>query len=1072
MGQRHAKGFLPYYLLALFMTFTVVVNAQQKTVQGTVTDETEAPLPGVTVVVKGTNQGTITDADGNYPLEVPADAEVLSFSFIGMAPREIEIGNQTVINVSLESKVIGLQEVVAVGYSTRKAGEVTGSVSSVQTEDIEDMAAVSASETLKGNVSGVDIIKGNTPGEGADIRIRGLGTINNNDPLWVVDGVPGGNVNPSNIESISILKDASAQAIYGARASNGVVLVTTKSGKQGQETRVDVNVKRGISRNVNSYNLLNTQEYGEMLWMEARNANGGTLPDGFSHPQYGSGDSPSIPNYILPAGAEEVDHSLYDNQMIHEDGDDTYLIMKANKEGTDWLDAADQDAAFQEYSVNVSGGSETTNYAFQVGYLEEEGIMKYTDYKRYNLRSNVTANPTDWLEVGEKIGVTYSKDMGMQSNNQESSPISWTYRMQPIVPVYDIKGNFAGSRAEGMGNGENVLFNLYSQRNNWNKGMNVSGNTYAEINPIEGLTLKSLFGVNYDASQSRNLSYVEKAHAERGKYRGLSESDWFGMQWNWSNTLQYSKTFAGMHDITAMAGTEAINNVSRWRGASRDEFFSGDPNYMQLDAGVQNQSNYGNSSEWSLFSMFGRLNYTLDEKYILEGVIRRDGSSRFGEGGNYGVFPAFSAGWRISNEEFMSFTDNWLDFMKLRFGYGQTGNDQIGNYNAYTTYASNIGAGFWEGGGSYYPINGVNQGGGAAGFKRDAFGNPSVQWESTSTYNLAVDLTVLDNFDISVDVWKRITEDMLYPEQIPDVRGQASAPSVNVGEMENNGIDVELGYSGSGINNELKYNVALNVSRYQNEVVKLSGEEGEFIQGNSFREMVYARAEAGTQFPEFYGYVVEGIFQSEEEANNHPEAFGGGYNQEGAFKYKDVNGDGAINADDRTYIGSPHPDFTGGFNFSASYKNFRLSTRLYGSYGNEMVNYVRRWIDFNQFLGNRSERRLYKSYDSPYLDNNENAEMPIARDDDTNDQLPSTYFVEDASYLRMQNLKLSYDLSSIFGDETFRNIIVYGQVNNVFTITDYSGLDPEVRSGGINKGVDRGSWPTSRRFLLGLNLGF
>ena len=1072
MGQRHAKGFLPYYLLALFMTFTVVVNAQQKTVQGTVTDETEAPLPGVTVVVKGTNQGTITDADGNYTLEVPADAEVLSFSFIGMAPREIEIGNQTVINVSLESKVIGLQEVVAVGYSTRKAGEVTGSVSSVQTEDIEDMAAVSASETLKGNVSGVDIIKGNTPGEGADIRIRGLGTINNNDPLWVVDGVPGGNVNPSNIESISILKDASAQAIYGARASNGVVLVTTKSGKQGQETRVDVNVKRGISRNVNSYNLLNTQEYGEMLWMEARNANGGTLPDGFSHPQYGSGDSPSIPNYILPAGAEEADHSLYDDQMIHEDGDDTYLIMKANKEGTDWLDAADQDAAFQEYSVNVSGGSETTNYAFQVGYLEEEGIMKYTDYKRYNLRSNVTANPTDWLEVGEKIGVTYSKDMGMQSNNQESSPISWTYRMQPIVPVYDIKGNFAGSRAEGMGNGENVLFNLYSQRNNWNKGMNVSGNTYAEINPIEGLTLKSLFGVNYDASQSRNLSYVEKAHAERGKYRGLSESDWFGMQWNWSNTLQYSKTFAGMHDITAMAGTEAINNVSRWRGASRDEFFSGDPNYMQLDAGVQNQSNYGNSSEWSLFSMFGRLNYTLDEKYILEGVIRRDGSSRFGEGGNYGVFPAFSAGWRISNEEFMSFTDNWLDFMKLRFGYGQTGNDQIGNYNAYTTYASNIGAGFWEGGGSYYPINGVNQGGGAAGFKRDAFGNPSVQWESTSTYNLAVDLTVLDNFDISVDVWKRITEDMLYPEQIPDVRGQASAPSVNVGEMENNGIDVELGYSGSGINNELKYNVALNVSRYQNEVVKLSGEEGEFIQGNSFREMVYARAEAGTQFPEFYGYVVEGIFQSEEEANNHPEAFGGGYNQEGAFKYKDVNGDGAINADDRTYIGSPHPDFTGGFNFSASYKNFRLSTRLYGSYGNEMVNYVRRWIDFNQFLGNRSERRLYKSYDSPYLDNNENAEMPIARDDDTNDQLPSTYFVEDASYLRMQNLKLSYDLSSIFGDETFRNIIVYGQVNNVFTITDYSGLDPEVRSGGINKGVDRGSWPTSRRFLLGLNLGF
>ena len=1039
---------------------------QEIEISGTVTDaQTGDPLPGVNIVVQGTTTGTTTDMDGNYTLEVPADA-TLVFSFVGYQQQSVDVSGQQQINVQLKQAVTELEEVVAIGYATRQAGEVTGSVSSVNTEDLEEMAAVNASETLKGNVSGVTISESNTPGEGASIRIRGLGTINNNNPLWVVDGVPGANVNPENIESISILKDAAAQAIYGARASNGVVLVTTKSGQTGQETQINVKVRGGITRNSNSYDLLNTQEYGELLWMEARNANGGTLPEDFSHPLYGDGDQPDIPEYILPARGENVDHSEYDWKMPHEDGDDTYLITKANQEGTDWLDRADRDASYQEYSVDLSGGSENTSYAFQLGYLEEEGILKHTGYERYNLRSNVTTNPTDWLEVGEKIGVTYDEDWGNQGNNAEWSPISWAYRMQPIVPVYDVMGNFAGTRAEATGNAQNPIFRLWSNRHDRWKDLNVSGNTYAEATILEGLSFRTLFGFDYNTTNGRDIFYVEKAFSERGKYDGLSESSNFGLQWNWSNTLEYSNTFADMHDITVMAGTEAIDSKWRWRGASRDQYFSRNPIYMQLDAGVQNQTNYGSITEWSLFSMFGRINYTLADKYLLELVLRHDGSSRFGGEQRYGTFPAFSAGWRISNESFMSGTDNWLDFLKLRLGYGETGNDQIGNYNGYTTFSSSS----WD---SYYPIAAANSGVGASGFYRSAFGNPNVRWETTTTSNIGFDATIFENFDISFDLWQRVTEDMLYPKRIPDVLGQASAPSINVGKMENNGVDIELGYNGTALNEEFQYNINLNVSHYKNEVVRLSGEEDEFMAGSAFREMTYTRAEKGTEFPQFYGYKVEGIFQSEEEAANHAPAFGedGTYNQEGVFKFKDVNGDGVINADDRTYIGSPHPDFTAGLNFNASYKGLRLSARLYTSYGNEMVNYVRRWIDFNQFQGNRSHRRLYESYGSKYLDNNKNAKLPMARPDDTDDQIPSTHFLEDASYLRMENLRLSYNLSNVLEGESFRNLQVYGQVTNLFTITEYSGLDPEVNAGGINRGVDRGAWPTPRQFMFGVNIG-
>jgi TonB-linked SusC/RagA family outer membrane protein len=1047
-------------------------------VSGKVTDaETGNPLPGANIVCQETTMGATTDMDGNFTIKVPSDV-TLVFSFVGYQEKVVPVEGRTVINVELQPVVTELEEVVAIGYGTRRAGEVTGSVSSVQADDIADISPVDISETLKGTTSGVTAVESHTPGEGATIRVRGLGTINDAAPLWVVDGVPGGGrVSPNQIESISILKSAAAQAIYGARAANGAILVTTKSGQKGQKTQINVTVRNGITRNSNYYDLLNTQEYGEMLWLQAKNANGGVLPEDFSHPLYGDGAEPDIPEYILPARAENVDHSLYDREMIHEDGDDTFIITKANKEGTEWLQEADRDASYQEYAIDVTGGSDEVTYGFMGSYLKEEGVLKYTGYDRYSLRSNVTFSPTDWLEIGERIGLTYEEDYGFQADNDEASAISWTYRMQPIIPVYDVMGGFAGTRVEATGNGENPIFNLWSGQHDLAKRLNPVGNVFANISVIEGLELKSTFGFNYTDEDNRDIGYVEKATSERGKYDGLTEVANWGLQWSWSNTLTYDKTFGDIHDLTAMIGTEAIDNTWRWRGASRENFYSRDPNYMQLDVGSQTQTNYGNLSRWSLFSIFGRLNYEFADKYLFGVTVRRDGSSRFGSENPYGVFPAFSAGWRLTEENFMAWSEGWLDNFKLRLGWGQVGNDRIGNYNSYTTFESTCGGWDWtaSNGGSYYPIAGGNSGVGAVGFYRASLGNEDVKWEATTTSNIGFDATLWDSFNVNFDLWKRVTTDMLYRKALPDVYGKALLPFVNVGEMENNGFDLELGYNGNLLDGDFRYNVGLNVSHYQNEITKLTGEEGEFMSGGSFREMVYTRAETGTAFPEFYGYIVDGIFQTPAEADAHPPAFGedGTYNQPGHFKYRDVNGDEVINEDDRTYIGDPHPDFTAGFRLSMMYKGFTFSTRLYTSYGNDMVNYVRRWLDFQQFLGARSQRRLYESWGSPYLSDDKNATMPMCETDDRPSQRPSTYFVEDASYLRMTNLRLGYNLANINAvrDLNFRKLEIYGQITNAFTISDYSGLDPEVNAGGINKGVDQGAWPTPRQFMFGINIG-
>jgi TonB-linked SusC/RagA family outer membrane protein len=1053
------------------MTDAGIVSAgdlQQKRITGRVTDNSGSALPGVNIAEKGTTNGAITDASGNFTMNVTSANSVLSVSFIGYSTQEVVIGTQTSVEIVLKESLSALDEIVVVGYSTQQRKSLTGAVSTVNAASLSESSSTSAVQRLQGKAAGVTILNNHTPGEDATIRIRGMSTINDANPLWVVDGVPGATASPNDIESISILKDAASTSIYGARAANGVVLVTTKSGKKNQKLQMDVNVRQGITKNSNHYDLLNTQEYGEMLWLEAKN-DGKAInvpvgtPNRFAHSQYGSGATPVIPDYIAPAmtmeGAASVNPDLYDYKLAAEDGDDTYLIMRANKDGTDWTREAERNAAFKEYTVDVTGGTSNTNYAFLLGYTKEEGVFKYTGFDRFNFRSNVTTSPAKWIEIGEKIGITYTNDYGYQTDNGESSIVSWAYRTPPIVPVLDIMGNYAGTRTDGVGNGQNPIFLLDKNQNDATKRMTLSGNAFVKFNILKGLSAQSLVGVNHYGQYSKNINFVEVATKERGTYDYLSESAAFSLQYTWTNTIEYSKVF-GNHNFKAIVGSEAVNNIYNTFAAERQEYSFKDVNYMTLNTGLRGIANSGSQSEWSLYSLFGRFNYTLSDKYMVEGVVRRDGSSRFGAE-KYGVFPAVSLGWRISEEDFMSATTTWIDELKIRGGYGVVGNDRMGNYNSYTQFALSFND-------SFYPMGGGNGATGNTGFYQSTFGNNTVKWETTSTLNFGIDATLLKSVTLMVDVWSRTTSDMLYPKQLPLVYGTASTPSINIGEMNNKGFDIELGYSNTAMNGDLSFYGNLVFSRYKNELTKLTDNAGDYYQGSAYREQYYTRTQTGRAFPEYYGYVVEGIFNTDQEILDWPT---NANNKLGYFKYKDVNLDGVINASDRTYIGSPHPDFTAGLSFGATYKGISIQAQLFASVGNDVINYVSRFIDYIQFESGKSHERLYQSWGSPYLNgDNTKATLPISLANDTPHQAASSAFIEDGSYLRMKNLRIGYDLNTLLKDRV-RSLNIYFQASNLFTVTKYTGLDPEIGTGGINMGIDSGAWPTPKQFMFGITFG-
>ncbi len=668
-AYQNPAGSRRWLLLSWLMCLCVFAQAQDRRITGRVTESGgTTPLPGVNVVVKGTTVGISTDANGTYQLTLPANQNVLVFSAIGYASKEVTVGNQSELNVALDTDVRSLNEVVVTGYGAQAKRDITGAVATVDTRQLLSVPATNVGQALQGRVAGVTVGNENSPGGGVMVRIRGFGTINDNSPLYVIDGVPTkGNLNTLNlndIESLQVLKDASAASIYGSRAGNGVVIITTKKGKAGKP-KFTYETYYGSQRHGKLLDLLNTDEYARLTW-ESRKNSGVVGPNGNpTHSQFGNGPTPVIPDFVLPSGASASDPRVAQNPdgtFVNYNNDINsskfQLITRANKVGTNWMEEIFTTAPIQNHQLGVSGGNEGGRYALSLNYFDQQGIMKYTGFKRYSLRSNTEFNVTKRIRVGQNFQAAYGERIGQPNgNNAESNPISFAYRIQPIIPVYDVAGNFAGTRGGDLDNANSPMALLYRNKDNVQKEVRLFGNAYGEVDILPNLTARTSFGIDYNLFNYRNYTIRDIESAEARGSNSLTTSNNYEYTWTWYNTLTYNINIGERHRFNLIAGTEAIKSYFEFFDASRTNFAIDDLDNRYLSAGTGVQTNNGGASNWQLASEFAKFNYALDDKYLLDLTVRRDRSSRFAPEFRSAVFPAASVGWRVSKEAFMSGAD-------------------------------------------------------------------------------------------------------------------------------------------------------------------------------------------------------------------------------------------------------------------------------------------------------------------------------------------------------------------------------------------------------------------------------
>ena len=1050
------RGMLLFGVLLLSSLLTL---AQDKRVTGKVAGVDGQGIPGASVLVKGSQTGTSTGANGEFAINVKSANDVIIITSVGYTPREIKVGTQSSVNVTMTEDISALEEVVVTGYGTQSKRDITGAVTTVNARDLQAVPATTFAQQLQGRASGLSIVNDATPGGNATVRIRGFGTTGNNDPLYVIDGVPtenSGNLNPNDIETIQILKDASSASIYGSRAGNGVVIITTKKGKAGV-AKITFSTYYGVQKAANDVQALNAKDLGTYLYLADKYA--GKTP---SHGQYtfGANGEVTIPAYVFPSrgaeGSAAVDPKLYSLTP-----DNIYPITRSAD--TDWWKTVTQTAPIQNYQLSASGGTENGRYALSLGYFSQDGVVKFIGYDRYTLRANTEFSAINKrLRVGENFTVSFDNRRGGFGNNQEQNAVSGSYKHHPLLPVYDIAGNFAGSRGQNLGNNSNPYAELDRQKDNHNYRIRVFGNAYTEFEIIPSLTIKTSFGIDLTGDRGTYLGRANPEYVEGSFVNSSTSTSRYEYQWTWQNTLAYSKTFNTVHKLDTYVGIESIKSFGEYFSAGRNGYaFETTPiiSYLNLGDPTKLSNSGGAFNDYTLWSQFGKLNYAYDSKYLVQFILRNDASSRFLSASRSALFPAFSLGWRLSEEKFMKEQLPVFSDLKLRFGYGKTGNQKIGDYNSYTTYRSDI---FHAG----YPIDG-NQITPSIGYDAQAFGNPNAKWETTTTTNIGLDGALFNSkLTFELDIWNRVTSDMLFTVPITFTAGDANAPALNVGQMTNKGIDFGLNYKSTV--GDFRYSIGANISTYKNNVDKLDASPNTKFFGYGSRVPAVTLTQAGYPISSFFGYKVLGIFQSDEEAKAW--APYEDYNKAGKFKIADTNGDGKITDADRMVIGSPHPDFVYGLNVNFGYKAFDLTVFVNGTQGNDVFNYTRYFADFNTFQGNRSKRALYEAWQPT----NKGGTTPIM---DANDQIssrPSTYFLENGSYLRIKNVQLTYNIPKNVGKKVgLDNAQIYMQVQNLATFTKYTGLNPEIQTGTDNTiGFDGGYMPVSRTFILGLNLGF
>jgi TonB-linked SusC/RagA family outer membrane protein len=1048
-------------LSLMMLLFCTLGSLQaQNIVTGVVKDPTGMTIPGANVSVKGGTTSVATNLDGEYSIDAPADG-TLVYSFIGYSTQEVAVKGKKQINITLKEDAKILDEVVVIGYGTQKKDDINSAVSSIRTKDIENLKQTTVDQMLQGKAAGVSVSNNSgQPGSAASIRVRGTTSISGtNEPLYIIDGVPvsgdatgksmsgrpisgndfsssgdaGNNavsplsmINPTDIQSIDILKDASATAIYGSRGANGVIIITTKSGKKGAG-KITYEGYTSVQSVYKKLDVLNLREYAQ--WQK---------------------------DLYLAFGG---DIAQFRPEFMHPE-----LLG----EGTDWQDEVYQTAMSNSHQLSFSGAKDGTSYYISGGFLNQEGILLGSGYKRYNLRVNVDSQVKDWLKVGTNInaGITNEK---LTINQSYGGIISNALLQGPDIPVRNPDGSFAGPQSNDM---NSTYFNPVAEalvRDNKLVRKNFLGNIYAEASIVKGLKYRLELGANTEFANQKDFLPTYFWGVQTNPSADLNQRDQNWYSTNLKNLLTYDNTF-GKHHVTVLGGLEANDN--HWEGTTiyATGFSTNDPHTINLADPNQTVTD-GYQGSASLFSVFGRVIYDFDSRYSLSASYRADESSKFDptEDAQWGYFPAIAGSWKLSNESFMEDTRKYIDNIKFRVGYGETGNQQIPN-NTYT--------------GTLNPQNAQM----GPGFLLYNTPNPTTTWESMRQTNLGVDFTLFDGrFSASFDWYKKVSKDFLFRTPLPLILtgggyqyGGINAPYSNLGEMENKGYDITLNYNTKGAG-DFQYNSTLVFSHYKNKLTEIK--DGlpltEDVNLNGYQSYTVTNTVVGSPIGMFYGYVAEGLFTTAEELANAPLQFGqsvgtaNGQTYLGDVKYKDVNGDGVVDTKDRTLIGNPHPKFTFGFTNNFKYKNWDMSVFLQGSYGNDILNLTRRAGTANAQLYQNALQGT-QNYWTP---DNTGTDVPRPVGSSSNPNLQiSTRYIEDGSYMRIQNLTLGYSLpSDMLSKVKITRIRLYGSVQNLATFTKYKGYDPEIGSFNQNvllTGIDNGRYPSPRTISVGINVEF
>lgn len=1054
--------------LATSPNFAVNSVQQSKKVTGNVSDA-EGPIIGASVVEKGNaGNGTVTDLDGNFVLNVKPGATIV-ITYIGYQKQEIVVGNQSNFNVTMKTDDKTLEEVVVVGYGVQKKKLVTGSTIEVKGDDIQKMNTTQVLGALQSQTPGVNIqAASGQPGDGFKISIRGAGTNGNTAPLYIIDGVAGdiNNLNPADIERIDVLKDAASCAIYGSAAANGVILVTTKQGKQGKiQVSYDANV--GWANVYRMPKMLNAKQYMEVM----------------DQVRFNSGESG------------------YDWKSIM--GEDLYnSYMDGSNEGTNWVEAIrNKNAVTTSHSLNVTGGSDRSTFSMGAGYQYQDGVfgnLVKSDYRRFTFRINsehvIYRNDKgmDVVKIGENVYYQHKQNQGIQIGGQYSNELSNMLRANPAIPMYNADGSY--TKTEDLKNwvdnynsySVNPVYKMLNQQSGHNKSINqnLHATGYLEIQPIKNLVYRGQLNYNQNTWTWRTFLPIFDANRTNADYFRTEDkaTNQIGTSWGWSttNTLSYKFDLQKKHNFDVLVGTEYSESRPDFGfslNATSSNSVFGDMTHAYMSYMKNNNAAAvsGTPCDDSRgMSYFGRINYNFDEKYMLSAIMRADGNSKFAPGKRWGYFPSVSAGWVISNEKFMAKTVSWLDFLKLRAGWGQNGNAQtIGNFQWQGAFAYNTS--------SYYTFNG-NPDQYVSGAAPSRLPNEDLTWETSEQLNIGLDARFLSGrLGFTLDWYNKKTKDLLVAVPVDPTTG-FSTQMKNAGTVENKGIELSLSWNDK-IGKDFQYNVGWNMAYNHNEVTEVKSNQTYNNGGSDLLAQntgYMARFEEGHPIGYFWGYKTEGVMQNEADVQayldknckgNAANSKQGTGIKPGDLKFVDVNGDGVINDDDKTELGDPHPDVTMGITLGASYKGFDLSVTGFGAFGQQVAR------SFRKFTDGEYENFTTEVYDYWHGEGTSNKYPLLAHmNAGPNWQTVSDIYIENASYFRLQNLTVGYDFTKIWKSSPFQQLRLYFAAQNLFTITGYKGMDPEngtaIGSDSWVTGVDVGNYPQPRTYMVGVNVKF